>query len=641
MRRRDLLAAGYSLVVLADRLPAQTPGQKDWERIAPKKPRKGVVAHEPHMATVDLECDLLVAGGGLAGVCASIAAARHGAKVVLVQDRSRLGGNSSSEVKMHVVGANCHKGRAGWREGGLIEEFRLEDAARNPHRCFELWDLMLYDKVASEPNITLLLETTLYSARKKGDRITTVLARCDKSETLYRISARLFCDSTGDSRLALEAGAEMRSGREARSEFNESLAPEGADEQTLGSSILFTSRQYEKPMPFVPPKWARKVTKEHLRMRRFSSWEYGYWWIEWGGHLDTIRDNEQIRHELLSIVMGVWDYIKNSDEYPSAANWALDWVGMMPGKRGSRRIVGDVMLTEHDLLTVREWEDAVAIGGWPLDDHPPGGFDRADLPPNIVKRPPEVYSIPLRALYSKNISNLFMAGRNISCTHAAFTSTRVMATCAVIGQAVGTAAAACLDHGLVPRQLYQQKPRLEELQQALLRDDQTIRKLANADPKDLARQARITASGETAEGPARNVVDGFVRKISNTETHCWAADPSEGGAWLELAWDKPQRLSEVQLTFDSGFHRELTLSASNNTTAGMVRGPQPETIRDYEVRVRKPGSQKWIAVAKVAGNYQRRNQHRFAPVEAEAVRIHATAANGVRQLRIFEVRCYS
>ena len=630
---------GYSLYVLAPAASASP--LRDWERIAPKKPRLGAVPQEPHMATVDLECDLLVAGGGLAGICAAIAAARHGAKVVLVQDRSRLGGNSSSEVKMHVVGANCHKGRPGWREGGLIEEFRLEDAARNPQRCFELWDLMLYDKVVSEPNITLLIETTLYSARKKGNRIESVVARCDKSETLYRIHAKLFCDSTGDSRLALEAGAEMRSGREARSEFNETLAPEAADHQTLGSSILFTARDYGKPMRFTPPAWARKVTKEHLRMRRFSSWEYGYWWIEWGGHIDPIRDNEQIRHELLSIVMGVWDYIKNSDEYPTAVNWALDWVGMMPGKRGGRRIVGDVMLTEHDLLQMRDWEDAVAIGGWPLDDHPPGGFDRSDLPPKVVKKPAEVYNIPLRALYSRNVGNLFMAGRNISCTHAAFTSTRVMATCAVAGQAVGTAAAVCLDYSLLPRQLYRDKARLNELQQALLRDDQTIKKLRNSDPADLARTARITASHETQDGPARHVVDGFVRRIPGGESHYWAAEPGPDGSWLELAWNEPQRISQVQLTFDSGFQRELTLSASNAATDGTVRAPQPETIRDYEVLVRKRGSSSWEPVAKVSGNYQRLNRRRFDPVEVEAVRIHVTAANGVQQLRIFEVRCYA
>src|SRR5437588_3088298 len=128
------------------------------------------------MVLVSLECDVLVVGGGLAGVCAAVAAARHGAKVVLVQDRSRLGGNSSSEVKMHVVGANCHKGRPGWREGGLLEEFRLDDAVNNPQRSFELWGLLLYDKVVSEPNLTLLLDTTVHAATTRDRRITRVLA---------------------------------------------------------------------------------------------------------------------------------------------------------------------------------------------------------------------------------------------------------------------------------------------------------------------------------------------------------------------------------------------------------------------------------------------------------------------------------
>lgn len=171
-----------------------------------------------------------------------------------------------------------------------------------------------------------------------------------------------------------------------------------------------------------------------------------------GGDRDTIRDNERIRFELLSIVTGVWDYIKNSGEFPESANWALDWVGMMPGKRGSRRLVGDVLLTQHDLMR-GSWPDAVAMGGWPMDDHPPGGFDRPDLPPNTLLRSPEAYDIPLRALYSRNISNLMMAGRNISATHAAFTSTRVMATCASVGQAVGAAAALCCERGISPRRL--------------------------------------------------------------------------------------------------------------------------------------------------------------------------------------------
>ncbi|HEY3836381.1 MAG TPA: FAD-dependent oxidoreductase, partial [Bryobacteraceae bacterium] len=232
MNRRDFFNAatfgGYSLLILADgasaqsQTPAPPPGvHPDFERIAPAN--APFSRNEPKMHLVNLEADVLVAGGGLAGVCAAIAAARHGARVVLVQDRSRLGGNSSSEVKMHVVGANQHTGRPGWREGGLIEEFRLADAVNNPQRSFELWDLLLYDKVMSEPNITLLLETALYSASVKDGHITDVMARCDKSENLYHIRAKIFCDCTGDSRLGLEAGAEMRSGRESRSEYNEPL----------------------------------------------------------------------------------------------------------------------------------------------------------------------------------------------------------------------------------------------------------------------------------------------------------------------------------------------------------------------------------------------------------------------------------
>ncbi len=408
MRRRDFLkaagaSAGYSLLVYADPLPlaaaeiAPEERRRYFQRLAPPLDHRQTLAAEPHMTLVDLACDVLVAGGGLAGVLASVAAARNGAKVVLIQDRSRLGGNSSSEVKMHVVGANCHKGRPGSREGGLLEEFRLDDAVNNPQGSFELWDLLLYDKVVSEPNITLLLDTVVYAASLHENRIAQVVARCDKTEHLYRIAPKVCCDCTGDSRLALEAGASMRQGREARADFDESLAPEEADEHTLGSSILFTARKHDRPMPFKPPKWARKITKEQLRLRKITSWEYGYWWIEWGGHLNPIRDNEQVRFELLSIVLGVWDYIKNSGNHSDSANWAMDWIGMLPGKRGSRRINGDHVLTQHDLADPKKvFEDAVAIGGWPMDDHPPGGFDRADLPPARQIKTKEVYNIPFR-----------------------------------------------------------------------------------------------------------------------------------------------------------------------------------------------------------------------------------------------------
>jgi len=650
MNRRQFISlgglGGYSLMVRAEGAISD-PAVRGQDR--PPEPRPpsvtpagsaAAVAAEPHMAWVDLDCDVFVAGGGMAGVCAAVAAARHGARVVLVQDRSRLGGNASSEVKMHIVGADGHNARPGWREGGLIEEFRLDDAVHNPHRSWELWDLLLYDKVKREPNIRLLLDNTLFAAATAAGRLEHVLVRCDKTEHLYRVRAPLFLDCTGDSRLALEAGAEFRQGREARLEFNETLALEQADRQTLGSSILFTARDYGRPIPFHSPPWARKITKDQLRFRPVSSWEYGYWWIEWGGQLDTIRDNEQIRFALLSIVLGVWDYIKNSGDHPSSANWGMDWLGMIPGKRESRRILGDHILTQTDLAGQNgDAADAVAIGGWPLDDHPPSGFDVSEQPPFRSIKLPDVYNIPLRSLYSRNINNLMMAGRNLSATHVALSSARVMATCSVMGQAAGTAAALCARKNLLPRQLAQNPALLEELQQTLLRDDQTIKNRKNNDPLDLARRATVTASAEFESGKAENVINGFVRDLPGQWTNRWAAPVEPPGAWLELAWATPQRLRHIQLTFDTGFQRELTLSASDSVSARILRSPQPETVRDYEITCQDTTGAA-VRLVRVEGNYQRLRRHDFPPVETAAVRIQVTATNGSDTARIYEVRCY-
>ena len=648
VHRRDFFSQlgldTYSLVVLAGEAEAQSraPSPAEFDKIAPRD--AGFAAAERHMREVLLETDVLVAGGGLAGVCAAIAAARHGARVVLVQDRSRLGGNSSSEVKMHVVGANQHTGRPGWREGGLIEELRLADAVNNPQRCWELWDLLLYDKVVSEPNITLLLETTVFSASVKDGRIAEVAARCDKSEHLYRIRAGVYCDCTGDSRLGLEAGAEMRSGREGRAEFGESLAPLQPENRTLGSSILFTSRLYHNPMPFTAPAWARKITREQLKHRPVTSWEYGYWWIEWGGDHDVIGDNERIRFELLAIVMGVWDYIKNSGDFPDSRHWAMDWVGMMPGRRGSRRMEGDYLLKQQDLMQ-GSFPDAVAIGGWAMDGHPPEGFDRPDLPPNTVLRPPEVYEIPLRSLYSRNISNLLMAGRNISASYVAFTSARVMATCAVEGQAIGTAAAQCREARVSPRELARDAGRMAKLRQTLLRDDQTIKGLTNQDPLDLARRARVTASAESGAAKAALLLDGHVRDIPDergdaAEVHHWAAPVDEGrAAWVELRWDRPQRIGEVQITFDSGFKRQLTLTSQEAQNVNLLRAPQPETVKDYTLLAQlADGTQRRLATVK--NNFQRLKRHRFEAAEMQSVRIEVQATNGDALARIFEIRCY-
>jgi hypothetical protein len=282
-----------------------------------------------------------------------------------------------------------------------------------------------------------------------------------------------------------------------------------------------------------------------------------------------------------------------------------------------------------------------------MDDHPPGGFDRPDLAPNTSVLPPEVYNIPLRALYSRNVSNLLMAGRNISASHVAFSSTRVMATCSVIGQAVGTAASLCVRHGLSPRALATNRERLAELQRTLLRDDQTIRGLRNEDPLDLAPSARVRASAESEGTPAANVLNGVTRDIPRSAaspepvSNSWTAPLGPDGAWVELSWPKPQRLRMIQVTFDTGFQRELTLSASDSVTRGIVRAAQPETVRDYRILVRESASGPLESLIEVRDNHQRLNRHRFEPKEVEAVRLHISATNGDTLARVFEIRCYA
>lgn len=654
MKRREFLrmagaSAGCSVFVNLDGWGASTAGPETapaaadprFDAIAPPAGGRSTAAVDPGLQIVELETDVLVAGGGMAGVCAALAAARRGARVVLAQDRSRLGGNSSSEVKMHIVGADIHGARPGWREGGLIEELRLDDAVGNPQRSREMWDLLLYDKIVSEPRILLLLDTTCVGAEVDEGLIRRAIARCDKTEHLYRIRAAQFLDCTGDCRLGVAAGAEWRRGREAKAEFEESLAVDVADQATLGSTILFTSRDFGRPMPFRPPAWARKVTRDMLRFRPIDSWEYGYWWVEWGGALDTIRDNERIRHELLRIALGVWDYIKNSGNHPTSANWALDWIGMVPGKRGSRRLVGDTLLTEHDLMGRRgEPADAVAIGGWGMDDHPPGGFDRPDLKPFHTVPPPQPYNIPLRCLHSRTLENLWMAGRNLSASHVAFTSTRVMATCAVTGQAAGTAAAFCVQERLRPRELLGDPARIRALQQQLLADDQTIRGLRNEDPLDLARQATVTASGSVAEADPANVINGFVRDLPGRWENRWGAPLVADGVWIQLSWVQPVLLRRVQITFDTGFQRELTLSHQDSVNARMIRAPQPETVRDYELLGRPGPEAPWQTLTSVTGNHQRLRRHEFPAGRFTDLRLRVTATHGSDTVRVYEIRSY-
>ncbi len=623
------------------------------------------------ITTHHLDCDVLVAGGGPAGVPCALAAARNGARVILCQDRAVLGGNASSEVRMHIVGANgtgrFARGReleTEAREGGIIEEIRLETSVRNPQRSASILDLILYEKCRAEPNLALMLNTTVIGVQKKGSRIEHVIATRESTEDRFLIQARIFIDCTGDGRLGAEAGASFREGRESRAEFGESLAPEQADNSRLGSTILMQARQHDRPMPFVAPNWARIFTKDELKLRLYATpgeeeptHEYGYWWAEWGGTLDTIKDNETIRDELLAIVLGIWDHVKNGPpdggtaDLFQASHWALDWFGFLPGKRESRRFVGQHVLTQQDVLSSQPFDDAIAYGGWALDLHPPAGVDAADEPPCEQHPVSYLYDIPLRCCVSRDVPNLMFAGRNISATHVAFASTRVMATCAAIGQGVGTAAAIALRNHRDPADLTAHEPSIKAVQQQLLRDDAFLIGCRNEDPEDLARKATITATSELLGAEAKQVVSGQTRSVhgergapphrSNPGTHRWMSDPADKfPVAIQLDWGIPITPHEIQLIFDTGLHRHLTLSHHDGYTAKMHWGrPQPETIRDFSIEGQQ--GDHWIAIAEVIGNSQRRV---VFPLKAKhavnSLRITIKATNGLNSARLCEIRVY-
>ena len=412
------------------------------------------VVQQRNNRLVAMSAALVVAGGGLAGCCAAITAARQGIKVILVQDRPVLGGNASSEIRLWILGATSHMGNNNrWsREGGVIDEILVENLYRNKEGNTLILDTILLEKVMLESNITLLLNTAVYELHKSDERnIDHVKAFCSQNSTDYQLSATLFCDATGDGSIGFLSGAAFRMGAESKTEFNENLAPDVAYGELLGHSIYFYSKRTNNPVKFVPPAFALKDITEIPKYKILNPEDHGcrLWWIEYGGRKDTVYETEDIKWELWKIVYGIWDYIKNSGQFEDVSNLTLEWVGTIPGKRESRRFEGLYMLSQKDVIEQTHFEDAVAFGGWALDLHPADGV-YSELPSCNQYHSKGIYTMPYRCYVSKDIDNLFFAGRIISATHVAFSSTRVMATCAHGAQAVGMAAALCIRHNVQP-----------------------------------------------------------------------------------------------------------------------------------------------------------------------------------------------
>jgi len=537
--------------------------------------------------------DVCVVGGGMAGLCAALAAARHGASVLLMHDRPVLGGNASSECRVHICGADRHNHVKNMRETGILEEVRLENLARNPNRVFSVWDALLYEKARYQEGLTLLLNCSCNAAEVDGDRIASVTGWQLTTETTHTVRAGIFVDCSGDGILAPLSGAEHRIGREARSEYGESIAPEAADHKTMGMTCLFQTREYPTPQPFSPPAWAHKFEREEdlpYGAGGHRWWTMGYWWIELGGEGDSIHDTEALRDELLKVALGVWDHIKNRGDH-GADNWALEWLQFLPAKRESRRYVGGHVLTQRDIEAGGPFPDVMAYGGWSMDDHHPAGFWAARLgaPATIFHHAPSPYGIPYGCLVSRNVANLMFAGRNASCTHAAMSSTRVMGTGCSMGQAAGTAAALAVRLDATPRGV---ADHVAALQQLLLRDDCYLPGIAQQF-SPLTTSARLTASQRDAE-PLR---DGVSRPIGDA-LHRWPCRP---GDWVAYEFAEPQHVESATLILDSALHRNIQMSYHQRDDQ-LSRLPD-ELPRTFRIEGRAGGA--WVMLAHEAENRSR------------------------------------
>ncbi len=450
-----------------------------------------------------LDFDFVVCGAGISGMVAAVAAARKGLKTALINDRSVLGGNASSEIGVPIQGSSHHSLNYSVyaKETGIMDELRAKldyAVAFCGYDVAAASDAVFFDFIYNEPNISLYLNTVITDVNTADGAITSVVCYQMRQDEKLEFVAPVYADCTGDAVVAYKADADVSMGAEAKREFGEKSADEEPQTWTMGHTLYFEIEDVGHPVRFVRPAFAHDVSKMEfmkdinnpakMRMLRVTG---RIWTLEYGGQVNTISDNEHIHLELRKLVYGLWDHIKNSGEFPHADNFVIKRVHSIAGSRESRRILGDYILTENDIDDARRFEDSVLIGGWPLDLHAPKGiYD--DIPASAFIPVTMIYDIPYRSLYSRNVNNLYMAGRNISTTHIALSSTRVIGTCGAAGQAVGTAAWLCVRDGKLPRQVG--KDSIAELQTALLQDDQFIIGKKEHGDETLESQFSVSAS---------------------------------------------------------------------------------------------------------------------------------------------------
>jgi hypothetical protein len=393
--------------------------------------------------------DLVVIGGGAAGICAAVSAARLGVKVALVNNRPVVGGNSSSEIRVGMTGK--YDNNLYPNIGNVMREIIMERPqnggpaeAYNDHKKMQL--------VLNTPNLDVFPNLHVFKTEMDGNRITAVVARHIESSAEMRFEGLWFADCTGDATVGYLAGADYRMGRESKYEAFESLAPLFQDSRLTGSSNLWAFETAETPSSFPILDWACQFNEKSAIVENKPDWRW-----EGGYAKNTITEAENIRDQNLRAILGNWSYLKNN--HPQYVNRKLTWIAYLSGKRESRRLLGDIILNQNDIQNQVKYNDACFTTTWPMDLHEPDPVNSRYFPGEeffsyCVQTPIYPYHVPYRCLYSRNISNLFMAGRNISVTHVAFGSIRVQCTTAMMGEVVGMAASICKKYDVLPRQVY-------------------------------------------------------------------------------------------------------------------------------------------------------------------------------------------
>ena len=527
--------------------------------------------------------DVIVAGGGPGGVPAAIAAARMGAKTLLLQNRSILGGNGSGEVGITFDGAAV--GHIYSRESGIAEEIRrLRD--HDPDFSGD-WGRAMQTLCDAEPNLTVVMDNHVCNVEMKdAQTIQAVQTMNIRTLLKYRYEGKTFIDCTGDAWVGYYAGAKMRFGRESALQHGEDAAPAIADTLTMSGCIKGDTKEFfektDHPVEYHAPEWVPKLPEDDAQFGRVIKGVRLQWWLEAPNTYDDMWDGEESRDALLLVVLGFYDHLKNHwAKKDTAINDRLIFASVFDGRRESRRMIGDYVLTQQDCESSRDFEDAISYTGWAIDIHHPEGIYSGAKGPLYYAQHVKQPKVPYRCLYSKNIDNLLMAGRNISTTHIAMGTTRVQNTIVTLGQAAGTAAAMCVKLGESPRGIY--RNHMKALQQQLLKDDQYIPGIRNEDAGDPCRFAKAYASSEKQDEVFRNEI-GIVGKLYPLKTKSQA----------RLRVSLPEDVTALYCRLSSDNDTPTTVSMSAFTMAADVDtySAPSETVTSQGIV--PPKSESWV-----------------------------------------------